>query len=40
MGKSGEGLRTLVWRKASRRGAEFRLLGECLRDELATPLPR
>ncbi|MDA1099695.1 MAG: hydrogen peroxide-inducible genes activator [Proteobacteria bacterium] len=28
----------LVWRKASRRSDEFRLLGECLRDELATPL--
>jgi len=29
----------LVWRKSSRRGDEFRLLGETLRDELATPLP-
>ena len=28
----------LAWRKTSRQGDEFRLLGECLRDELATPL--
>ena len=28
----------LVWRKTSQRVAEFRLLGECLRDELATPV--
>jgi LysR family hydrogen peroxide-inducible transcriptional activator len=28
----------LVWRKASTRGGEFRLLGEFLRDELGTPL--
>jgi LysR family hydrogen peroxide-inducible transcriptional activator len=30
----------LLWRKTSRRGDEFRLLGECLRDELATPVRR
>jgi LysR family transcriptional regulator, hydrogen peroxide-inducible genes activator len=28
----------LAWRKTSRRGDEFRMLGETLRDELATPL--
>lgn len=28
----------LLWRKSSRRGDEFRLLGECLRDELGTPM--
>lgn len=28
----------LVWRKTSRRGDEFRLIGECLRDELGTPV--
>jgi LysR family hydrogen peroxide-inducible transcriptional activator len=28
----------LVWRKSSRRGDEFRLLGTVLRDELATPV--
>ncbi len=28
----------LVWRKSSYRGAEFRLLGETLRDELGTPV--
>ena len=28
----------LVWRRTSRRGDEFRMLGEFLRDELATPL--
>jgi LysR family transcriptional regulator, hydrogen peroxide-inducible genes activator len=30
----------LVWRKMSQRGDEFRLLGECLRDELGTPARR
>ncbi|MBT4688530.1 MAG: hydrogen peroxide-inducible genes activator [Rhodospirillaceae bacterium] len=30
----------LAWRKSSRRSEEFRLLGECLRDELATPVHR
>jgi LysR family hydrogen peroxide-inducible transcriptional activator len=28
----------LVWRKTSQRGDEFQLIGECLRDELGTPL--
>lgn len=28
----------LVWRNTSRRGDEFQTLGECLRDELATPI--
>lgn len=28
----------LLWRKSSRRGDEFRLLGNCLRDELGTPV--
>ncbi len=28
----------LVWRQTSRRGDEFRLLGQCLRDELGTPV--
>ena len=28
----------LVWRKTSRRGDEFRMLGEFLRDELGTPV--
>ena len=30
----------LVWRKTSRRGEEFRMLGQHLRDELGTPVPR
>ncbi len=29
----------LVWRKTSRRGDEFRILGKFLRDELGTPIP-
>ena len=28
----------LAWRQSSRRGEEFRLLGQHLRDELATPI--
>ena len=30
----------LVWRQSTRRGDEFRMLGEFLRDELATPVRR
>ena len=30
----------LLWRRSSRRGFEFKLLGECLRDELGTPVPQ
>lgn len=30
----------LVWRKSSHRDAEYQLLGQQLRDELGTPLPR
>ena len=30
----------LAWRKTSHRGDEFKLLGECCRDELGTPVPR
>ena len=29
----------LVWRQSTRRGDEFRMLGEFLRDELGTPVP-
>ena len=30
----------LAWRRTSARGEEFRMLGETLRDELGTPMPR